>query len=546
MAKQAAKCPSCGHRLEVDPAETTTLVCPICHKSLTVPGSKKRVRRRDPLLDRVLGDFEIQELVGRGGMGSVYKGRQKSLDRLVAIKTLSRSLAGNKAFVARFYREARNAATLSHPNLVGVYAVGEADGTHYIAMEFIEGEGLNAVLSRDGPLAPEEALGALKQVCSGLAAAHEMGIIHRDIKPSNLMRDPSGRVHVTDFGLAKRTEGDVSVTQTGQALGTPLYIAPEAASGGPPDPRSDLYSLAATFYHLIAGRPPFQGGTFTELVIQHVNETPPALAELVPGLDRRLARIIDRLLRKNPAARHASARELLAELEALGPLKTGTRPAGMARTSADAATPPTMVSRHARTETRPGGVPRARRQRGRGAPVGPLVAVVVGVALLVACVAVWLAGRKSKPRRQVVATPPTTPASVPAPKVDPREKEAAACYRTAERAFRQRKWRTVRYYLERLESDYSITEFYTDNRKSIDALAARVQAELRRIEVARKPVPKRDPALDWIDLTASRNLHYWRKVKGGTGRSAPRSWSGRTRAARPSWNAACRPWRTWS
>jgi len=546
VAKQIAKCPKCAHQFAVDPASTRTLQCPKCGASLAVPGRGPRRPRVDPLIGRSLGEFEVIELVGRGGMGAVYRGRQKSLDRIVAIKTLPRSLASSKAFVARFYREARNAATLSHPNVVRVYAVGEAEGIHYIAMEYIDGEGLHAVLSREGPLEPGRALEYLKQVSAGLAVAHEARVVHRDIKPSNLMVDREGRVHVTDFGLAKRTEGDVSVTQAGQALATPLYVAPEVASGSAPDPRSDLYSLGATFFHLIAGTPPFQGETFTELVIKHVNEKPPALGELAPQVDRRFAHIIDRLLRKNPGARYPAAGALLEELEALGPLAAGgPGAAAVAGVRSDARTPTAAVSMRRPTEQGPRVTAATRRPRKGGLPVAPIVGGVVAVGLLVACVALWTRMRGDRPSARKVRGTSATFAVRPQPKPpkvrprkakeDPKERGAGACFRNAHRAAIYQRWRTARSYVERLERDYSKTKFYRANRASLAKLKAKIGKALDKpVEVPKPPVPpprpptprppppkpppkpkpERDPALDWVHLTDERNLRCWRKVKG--------------------------------
>jgi serine/threonine protein kinase len=261
-----------------------------------------------------LGGFEILGRIGKGGMGTVYKARQVSLNRSVALKILSKALAANEDFVKRFIREARSAATIHHPNIVEAYDVGLAEGYYYFAMEYVDGEGLDAVLRREVTLEQGRAAGIMEQVCSALAAAHEAGIVHRDIKPSNIMFDSKGQVRVTDFGLAKRIEGDISVTADGQALGTPAYVAPEMAKGGEADARSDLYSLGATMFHALAGRPPFVGKSFSEVLIKPAPEPPPLLSSLAPRVDRRLCHIIDRLLRKNPDGRYPSAKALLDDL----------------------------------------------------------------------------------------------------------------------------------------------------------------------------------------------------------------------------------------
>ncbi len=212
-----------------------------------------------PEMPKQIGGFELLELLGRGGMGSVYRARQVSLGRLVALKVIARRLAADERFVARFEREARAAAAVHHPNIVAVYSVGEDSGQHYIAMELVAGEGLDALVKREGPLPQDRALRMMKQVTAALAAAHEADIVHRDIKPSNILLAAEESVKVADFGLAKRMATDVTVTQTGAMMGTPLYHPPEAARGERYDARSDLYSLGATFYHLLAGKPPFEG-----------------------------------------------------------------------------------------------------------------------------------------------------------------------------------------------------------------------------------------------------------------------------------------------
>ena len=352
-----------------------------------------------------LGGFELLGRLGKGGMGTVLKARQVSIDRLVALKILPKRLAENKAFVQRFIREARSAARLRHPNIVAAYDVGFVDGYYFFAMEFVDGETLADILRREGRLEPNRVLHILKQVTSALAAAHEAGIVHRDIKPSNIMLDKKGEVRVTDFGLAKRTEGDVDVTQVGQALGTPLYLAPEVASGEPADARSDLYSLGATFYHLLAGRPPFEGKTAPQLIIKHVNEAPLPLCGVAPGIDPRFPAIIDRLLSKRPADRYASAQALLDELDSLGPLEASLPPpvAVQVDTGAPTATlPQRKVARPPHSAAR-AHRPRAARKT-HTAPV--LIAVASAVALLVIVIAISRARRAPEPSPSAVIAPP--------------------------------------------------------------------------------------------------------------------------------------------
>ena len=313
MGTRSAKCPRCAHRLTLDEDATGRVVCPNCQAALTPP---KRAAKApaDPLVGTALGEFAMLEVIGSGGMGAVYKARQPSLDRLVAIKVL-RPPSDDAGFAARFAREARAAARVNHPNIIEVYAVGEAGGHQYIAMEFVAGGNLGRLVRQDGPLPAERAVALIKQVAAALAKAHAADLLHRDIKPANILLTPEGLAKVADFGLAKRIEGDVAVTQAGTVVGTSLYMAPEVAAGKPADARSDLYSLGATFYHTIAGNPPFQGSSPTELALKHSQDPVPPLASVAPDTPPALCRLVHRLLRKSPGERYQSAAELL---DALG------------------------------------------------------------------------------------------------------------------------------------------------------------------------------------------------------------------------------------
>jgi len=268
---------------------------------------------------RDLGGFEILGRLGRGGMGTVFRVRQPSMDRIVALKVLSGHTAWNADSVVRFTREAQAAAAAGHPNIIEVYDTGHDRGWYYIAMEYMDGRSLADVLQRDGPLAPARALALMKQVASGLAEAHRMGILHRDIKPSNILLTSRGWAKLADFGLAKRPNLDLSVTRPASVLGTPVYMAPEALRGEEYDARCDLYSLGTTFYDALAGQPPFTGATCAELVTKHLETQPAPLTNVSPGTPPPLARIVHRLLEKKPSDRYQSAEELLGELEEVNP-----------------------------------------------------------------------------------------------------------------------------------------------------------------------------------------------------------------------------------
>jgi serine/threonine protein kinase len=410
VAKHPAKCPKCGGRLEYESAVDERIVCPSCQVLLSVPGKAKLSDRVDPLVGETLGEFGIMELLGRGGMGAVYKARQASLDRLVAIKILPRAFSRDASFIERFSREARDAAAVNHPNIIQIYAVGEARGFQYIAMEIVDGESLAELLKREGRLAPERAIDMLKQVAAALARAHGAGIVHRDIKPSNILLAPDGLVKVADFGLAKRSGTDVSVTHTGALMGTPLYFPPEAARGERYDARSDLYSLGATFYHVLAGRPPFEGGNAIELAVKHTEGQVPPLAEAAPEASPALCRIIHRLLRKSPGERYQSAEELL---EALGRVEARrtTCQAEPTRTMPGTARASLVERHHAKEQRRKKGILLA--------AGGALAALLLVVGLLLFSgkgeVAQPPLGRRSPPGEAgpAPAPQPPTPATQP-------------------------------------------------------------------------------------------------------------------------------------
>ncbi|NQT51480.1 protein kinase, partial [bacterium] len=314
MAKRRARCPHCGTHFDMATGAGDHLTCPSCNAPLARTTKHKPT---DPLIGQTLGQFQIVDRIGKGGMGLVYRARQVTLDRFVAVKVLPPDLARNKAFVDRFLREARSAAAIKHPNITDMIDVGEDRGHHYIAMELVEGQNLRQILKHvpDQRLPAGRAVDIMRQVASALAKAHRAGICHRDIKPANILIRPDGVAKVADFGLAKRPDTDASITQTGQALGTPLYMPPEVARGLPHEPRSDLYSLGATFYRALAGHPPFSGKTSAELVIKHVEAPVPPLKDVALDTPTTLCHIIHRLMRKHPSERYESAEQLIEALE---------------------------------------------------------------------------------------------------------------------------------------------------------------------------------------------------------------------------------------
>ena len=263
-----------------------------------------------------LGDFRVERLLGRGGMGEVYLARQTSLNRPVALKVLRSELLTRSTYLNRFEAEAAAVAKLNHPNIVHVYTLGSVDGVRFIAMEYVQGTNLKEYIKKKGALDYALALSIMRQAGLAVGAAGEIGLIHRDIKPENLLLTRKGQVKIADFGLCRDLDAAdrVSLTQTGITMGTPLYMSPEQAQGLAIDHRSDLYSLGVTFYHMIAGVPPFKAETALALALKHVKETPASMAihrlDVPPELDR----LVLKLMAKAPRERYQSAAEMLRDL----------------------------------------------------------------------------------------------------------------------------------------------------------------------------------------------------------------------------------------
>jgi serine/threonine protein kinase len=271
------------------------------------------------LSGRQLGDYRLLRRLGRGAMADVYLAEQGSLRRQVAFKVLKRELAADSTYVRRFHNEAQAAAALVQANIVQIYEVGCIEGWHYIAQEYVEGQNLSQFITRNGTPDVKLALTVMRQVAAALCKSAERGIVHRDIKPENIMLGRSGEVKVADFGLARVGVGEdvVKLTQVGITMGTPLYMSPEQVEGKPLDPRSDIYSLGVTCFHMLAGRPPFRGETALSVALQHVRKQPERLENLRPDLPAAVCRIVHKMLAKDSAERFQSPRELLKELRSL-------------------------------------------------------------------------------------------------------------------------------------------------------------------------------------------------------------------------------------
>ncbi|MBI3272340.1 MAG: serine/threonine protein kinase [Planctomycetes bacterium] len=279
----------------------------------------------DNLEGQVLCGCKVLQKIAIGGMGSIYKGRQLSMSRDVAVKVLSDELSKDRAYVQRFILEARAAGELSHTNLIHVIDVGTHDGLYYYVMEYVEGEGLDAVLERRGQLDPDESLNIALQTASALEHAHKHGIIHRDIKPDNLILMKDGTVKVADLGIAKKISiGTHGLTQPGMVLGTPFYMAPEQGKDSRlVDARSDIYALGASVYHMLTGKVPFDGKTCLEVVLKAIDSEPVPIRDLNPSLPDGLVAVVEKMMKKKPEDRYQNTGDLMKDLHRL---KAGVEP----------------------------------------------------------------------------------------------------------------------------------------------------------------------------------------------------------------------------
>jgi eukaryotic-like serine/threonine-protein kinase len=291
----------------------------------------------DVLADR----YELAEPLGAGGMSRVVAAHDRLLHRRVAVKLIRDELVGDEASRQRLLREARAAAGLHHPHTVAVFDVGQDEQRPFIVMELIEGETLADRLRREGRLEPAEAVRIVSAVLEALAAAHARGLVHRDVKPSNILLPAEGGVKLADFGIAKELSGlSAGLTATGRVLGTPRYLAPEQAAGHDATPASDLYALGAVLYECLAGRPPFEAENPLAVALAHQQQAVPPLSDAVPGLPATLEVVVERALAKQPADRHADARQMREALQrAIG----GDPPAVVADGATSPATRPLPI-----------------------------------------------------------------------------------------------------------------------------------------------------------------------------------------------------------
>ena len=337
------------------------------------------------------GRYRISRKLGAGGMADVYLAEDEELGRRVAIKILNDRHANDDQFVERFRREAKNAAGLSHPNIVSIYDRGEAEGTYYIAMEYLDGRSLKEMLVARGPMPIADAIAFTRQILNALRFAHKKGVVHRDIKPHNVMVDGDGRLKVTDFGIARA--GASQMTEAGAIVGTAQYLSPEQARGAAVDQRSDLYSIGVVLYEMLTGKVPFTGDTPVEIAMKHLSDAPRPPSTIRPEIPPDLDMIVLRALAKNPDDRFQTADEMDAELTRVaegGSVTTVTADAATAVLSGTslAATAPTAIVAPRRAQRRttsyqyPEPPPRRR-------PIWPWLLAVL--ALVAALLAGWFA-----------------------------------------------------------------------------------------------------------------------------------------------------------
>ena len=332
----------------------------------------------------IAGRYELKDVVGKGGMSTVYCAYDTQLERNVALKILHDHYGEDDDYVARFRHEARAAAQLSHPGIVTVIDRGEADGRQFIVFEFVEGETLKDLVERGGPMPIRRALEVGLEVGRALAFAHQRGLIHRDVKPQNVLLNGDGRAQVTDFGIARSLEA-VGRTETGTVLGTSHYIAPEQARGERVDAQTDVYSFGVVLYEVLAGQVPYSGENFLTVAMRHVNEKVPSVLEARPDAPLRLAALVERCMAKDPAERPASMDDVVAELEACL-AELGSQPDGDATMIARSPIVSSPRPRERRPKQRRPRPSRSRPPRGDRLGSRPLLLVVLGGVLLAAAV----------------------------------------------------------------------------------------------------------------------------------------------------------------
>ena len=332
-----------------------------------------------------IGHFKVTGLLGKGAMGEVYEGHDEGLGRRVALKILGAKHRESTEFKTRFLREGRALAAMNHPNIVQIYAIGEHERRPFLAMEFLDGEDLGQALKKRGPVHPGDAAEAIRQAAIGLREAQRAGVVHRDVKPSNLVVTSQGAVKVTDFGLAKALQEDLSITATGVFVGTPDYLAPEQAMGEEVDARADVYALGCSMYHMCSGHPPFRKGGqddhYTAVVRRHLKAERPQLKLEIAGFDEDLSDLCRRMMSRRPDVR-PTFDELIEKLDVISKRLGGRIPPRNIDVEL-IKSHVTDVSKQQDAEDDEGGGRRGLSQRTVAVAVAAGIAIGVGVSLAV-------------------------------------------------------------------------------------------------------------------------------------------------------------------
>ncbi|MEX0875517.1 MAG: protein kinase [Actinomycetota bacterium] len=365
---------------------------------------------------RTLADrYELSSKIGSGGMGTVWRGRDKLLDRAVAVKILHEGLASDAIFAERFRREALAAASLAHPNLVAVYDTGEEDGIPFIVMEYHDGESLHARLAREGALPAEDTARIARSTLAALGHAHSRGLVHRDMKPANVLLDAkSDEAKVVDFGIAKSIEDTGGgLTRTSGLIGTAAYLSPEQVSGQNATPASDLYAVGCLMYACLVGDPPFGGGSPVAVAMSHVRDPVPPLSARRPDISLDLEAIVLHALEKDPLRRFSSAEEMDAAIAATGlDRRPSTEPTLYAAPIAVAAAPTVAAGSYGAEPARSGTevIERPAKQQGPGA-LAALTAFLIAAAIAALAV-LYLQNREQVPLEGQLPTPTVAPATL--------------------------------------------------------------------------------------------------------------------------------------